>query len=46
MSNFVELGISYITNKSEIIRLPNEPGMLEWLQENYPYSGYYIVEVK
>jgi len=34
----------YITNKYKSIRLPNEPGMLEWLRENYPYSGYYIVE--
>jgi hypothetical protein len=34
----------YITNKFDSIRLPNEPGMLEWLQEHYPNSGYYIVE--
>jgi hypothetical protein len=34
----------YITNKFDSIQLPNEPGMLEWLLENYPYSGYYIVE--
>lgn len=35
---------SYITNKTQSIQLPNEPGMLEWLKENYPNSGYYIVE--
>jgi hypothetical protein len=34
----------YITNKFDSIRLPNEPGMLEWLRENYPNSEYYIVE--
>jgi len=34
----------YITNKFNSIRLPNEPGMLEWLQERYPHSGYYLVE--
>jgi hypothetical protein len=34
----------YITNKYNSIQLPNEPGMLEWLQERYPNSGYYIVE--
>ena len=45
MSNFVEPGVTYITNRFDSIRLPNEPGMLEWLQENYPSSGYYIVEV-
>jgi hypothetical protein len=36
--------MTYITNKFDSVRLPNEPGMLEWLQERYPYSGYYIVE--
>ena len=34
----------YITNKFDSIRLPNEPGMLEWLQERYPYSEYRVVE--
>jgi len=37
--------MTYITNKFQSIRLPNEPGMLEWLQETYPNSGYYIVEM-
>jgi hypothetical protein len=34
----------YITNKFDSIRLPNEPGMLEWLQEQYPNSEYRVVE--
>jgi hypothetical protein len=34
----------YITNKYDSIRLPNEPGMLEWLQEQYPNSEYRVVE--
>ena len=38
-----QCNMSYITNKFQSIRLPNEPGMLEWLLENYPHSGYYIV---
>lgn len=36
---------SYIQNKSGSVILPNEPGMLDWLRENYPSSKYYIVEV-
>jgi hypothetical protein len=35
----------YITNKFESIRLPVEEGLLEWLQEKYPASKYYIKEV-
>jgi hypothetical protein len=35
----------YITNKFESIRLPVEEGLLEWLQENYPASKYYIKEI-
>jgi hypothetical protein len=34
----------YITNKFDSIRLPIEPGMLEWLQERYPNSEYRVVE--
>jgi hypothetical protein len=34
----------YITNKYDSIRLPNELGMLEWLQERYPNSEYRVVE--
>ena len=33
----------YITNKYQSVRLPDEPGMLEWLQQQYPYSQYRIV---
>lgn len=33
----------YITNKYNSVIIPNEPGMLEWLQERYPYSQYRIV---
>ena len=36
--------MKYITNKYNSINLPNEPGMIEWLQENYPLSEYRIVE--
>ena len=36
----------YITNKYKSINLPNEPGMIEWLQANYPKSEYRIVEIK
>ena len=36
--------MTYITNKFQSIRLPNEPGMLEWLQECYPKSEYRVVE--
>ena len=35
----------YITNKFDSIRLPVEPGLLEWLQETYPKSEYMVVEV-
>jgi hypothetical protein len=33
----------YITNRTGEIRLPNEPGLLAWLQDTYPYSQYHIV---
>ena len=33
----------YITNKYNSVIIPIEPGMLEWLQEQYPYSQYHIV---
>jgi hypothetical protein len=36
--------MTYITNKFDSVRLPNEPGMLEWLQERYPNSEYRVVE--
>ena len=36
--------MKYITNKYCSVILPYEPGMLEWLNENYPFSQYRIVE--
>ena len=36
--------MKYITNKFESIRLPIEPGLLEWLRAQYPASKYYIKE--
>jgi hypothetical protein len=37
--------MKYITNKFNSIKLPFEEGLLEWLQETYPFSKYYIVEL-
>jgi hypothetical protein len=34
-----------ISNRSGNIQLPWEPGLLEWLQDNYPYSQYHLVEL-
>jgi hypothetical protein len=31
-----------ISNKTGDIQLPAEEGLLEWLQQRYPYSGYHI----
>jgi len=36
----------YISSRDHEIQFPWEPGLLEWLQERYPASGYYIVEDK
>jgi hypothetical protein len=36
----------YITNRYNTIRLPVEPGLLEWLQANYPNSLYRIKEIE
>jgi hypothetical protein len=33
----------YITNKFRSIKLPVEPGLLEWLQQQYPHSKYEVV---
>jgi hypothetical protein len=35
----------YITNITGEIKLSWEPGLLEWLQEQYPASKYYIKEI-
>jgi len=37
--------MKYITNKYHSVNIPYEEGMIEWLQENYPFSEYKIVEV-
>ena len=36
--------MKYITNRYESVKLPWEPGLIEWLQERYPMSQYRIVE--
>jgi len=36
----------YICNRTGTIRIEHEPGLLEWLQQQYPFSGYHAVEVK
>jgi hypothetical protein len=38
--------IKFITNRDNSINFNWEPGLLEWLQENYPYSGYHIKEIE
>jgi hypothetical protein len=35
--------MTYIANYNRTIQLPWEPGLLEWLQAQYPRSGYRIV---
>jgi len=37
--------LRYITNKDKSVNLPYEEGLLEWLQKQYPFSKYYIVEI-
>ena len=34
-----------ISNRTGDIQLPAEPGLLEWLQERYPYSQYHLIEL-
>ena len=34
-----------IVNSAETVVLPWEEGLLEWLQERYPYSRYQVVEL-
>jgi len=33
-----------ISSKNLEIQLPWEPGLLEWLQQHYPASGYFLRE--
>ena len=35
-----------IVNLAETVVLPWEEGLLEWLQEHYPYSRYQVVEIR
>lgn len=37
--------MTYIFNKTKDIKLPWEPGLLEWLQEHYPASKYHLVKL-
>ena len=32
-----------ISNRTGDIQLPTEPGLLEWLQQHYPYSQYHLI---
>jgi hypothetical protein len=34
----------FISSRNLEIQLPWEPGLLEWLQEHYPVSGYFLIE--
>jgi hypothetical protein len=36
--------MNYITNRTGTVILPAEPGLLEWLQAQYPFSQYYVME--
>ena len=38
--------MKYIVNKAHTVVLPYEPGMIEWLLENYPRSEYRVVDVE
>ena len=37
--------MSCISNYDGSIQLPAEPGLLEWLQQHYPYSQYHVIEL-
>lgn len=37
--------MKYICNQSGTIVLDYEPDLLEWLQAQYPFSQYQVVEV-
>jgi hypothetical protein len=36
--------MTYITNRTGTVTLPWEPDLLEWLQAQYPFSQYHVVE--
>jgi hypothetical protein len=44
-NEFKDMTTMYITNITGEIKLPWEPGLLEWLQERYPASKYRVVEL-
>jgi hypothetical protein len=35
-----------ITNHDGSIQFPWEPDLLEWLNENYPFSRYHLVDLQ
>jgi hypothetical protein len=37
--------LKYITNRYQSVLFPWEPGLVEWLQQQYPHSKYHIVEI-
>jgi hypothetical protein len=36
----------YICNRTGTIVVEYDPELLEWLQQQYPFSGYHTVEVE
>ena len=34
-----------ISNRTGDIQYHMEPGLLEWLQQRYPYSKYHVIEI-
>jgi len=36
----------YICNRTGTIVVEYEPELLEWLQQQYPFSGYHLIEVE
>jgi hypothetical protein len=36
----------YICNRTGTVVVEYEPELLEWLQQQYPFSGYHLVEVE
>jgi hypothetical protein len=35
--------MTVISDRTGNIQLPVEPGLLEWLQQHYPYSQYHLI---
>ena len=36
----------YICNRTGTVVVEYDPELLEWLQQQYPFSGYHTVEVE